>query len=88
METATAESATAEFAYSPIRVGLFVGLSLAVCNRLLHAFDLWTLGVGFLVVGVCLATFAEGSWPDVGRALAATGGAGVVAFELLSLVLG
>jgi len=84
------ESAVAvpNVADDPIVAGGLLGVTLGVLERFLVHFELSTLAVGLVVVGVVLAGFGDRSSADIGRALTAVGAASFVAFQVLSLVFG
>ncbi|ELZ80225.1 hypothetical protein C453_19145 [Haloferax elongans ATCC BAA-1513] len=82
-ESAVAVSSVAD---DPYVAGALFGVVLGILERFFVHFELMTLAVGLLVVGVVLAGFGDRSSVDVGRALTAVGAASFVTLQALSLV--
>lgn len=84
-QTAFAVSAVAD---DPLLAGGLLGVALGVVERFLVHFELPTLAVGLIVIGVVLAWFGDRSSVDVGRALTAVGVTSFVALQVLVLLFG
>lgn len=72
----------------PLVFGVALGLVVGAVERFLVHFELTTLAVALVVVGVVLSRFGDRSTADIGRALTAVGVASLLAFQALVLVFG
>lgn len=71
---------------SPQRLGITLGVLFALFARFVQPVELHT--GAFLLVGIVLAQFGEGSWGDIGQAFLFIGVANAVVWVVLRVVFG
>lgn len=84
MAETAARSATSDSVARPLGFGVGIGLLLSILGRTLIAFDVGTVAVLLIAVGLSLGIWATDWWQNVGWTLL---GAGVVVVAVLPLLM-